>query len=226
MRNPGGGCYMADLAAHLIPKTFFFFGEQIRPTLDRINGLQSSAELARRMQADQWVIDLYQSYLDQVSQAYRQNRGVTGSIPACTQTTPGLSPASSEQSPASIVYSKPLIILVDEFSISAADIFPAMMQDNRRGLVVGMRTSGGCGSASTWPAGFFSEATASNTNTLVVRKQPVVTDEYPAAPYVENIGTRPDIKLDYMTKDNLVNNGRTFVNRFTSILLDEIEKSR
>jgi C-terminal processing protease CtpA/Prc len=221
MRNPGGGCYMADAAARLIPRPFYFFGELIRPTISRINSLQSAIESAKRARADQWIIDTYQFQLDQISQAYWENRGLTGSIPACSQYMSGL-PASLEQSPAATVFTKPLIILVDEFSISAADIFPSMMQDNGRGVLVGMRTSGGGGSVSSYYAGFYSEGTASNTNSLVVRKQPIVTDEYPTAPFVENIGARPDIKLDYMKRENLMDGGQTFVSEFTRIMLDQI----
>ena len=225
MRNPGGGCYMNDLAAHLIPHEFYFFGELVRVTLDRINSAESAIEFARLTGADQWIIDTYQNYLDQLKHAYAQNRGMTDPIPACNQSFTGF-PPSSDQMPASIVYTKPIIILVDEFSISAADIFPAMMQDNHRGVLVGMRTSGGGGSISTWPAGYFSEAVASNTNSLVVRNAPVVTSEYPAAPYVENIGARPDITLDYMTRDNLLNGGASFVSQFTAIIVDQIKKGQ
>jgi hypothetical protein len=223
MHNPGGGCYMVDLAARLIPNEFYFFGELIRATQDRIIILQSALEAAKQARADQWIIDVYQIYLDWVKQAYSENRGLTGSVPGCNQFLSPL-PPSSYQLPAAVVYTKPLIILVDEFSISAADIFPSMMQDNNRGLLVGMRTSGGGGSVSSYAAGFYSEATASNTNTLVVRKQPIVTAEYPAAPYVENIGARPDIPLNYMTRENLLNGGRTFVGEFTQIIVDEIKK--
>jgi len=223
MRNPGGGCYMADLAAHLIPHDFYFFGEEIRVTRDRIQSLQVALDAAMRARADQWIIDTYRGYLDAVTKAYAENRGLSGPVPACNQFRSQL-PPSDVQLPASIVYTKPLIILVDEFSISAADIFPAMMQDNGRGVVVGMRTSGGGGSVSGWPAGFFSEATATNTNTLVVRNHSITTDEYPAAAYVENIGTRPDIRLDYMTRENLLNGGRPFVGQFTEIMVDQIAR--
>jgi len=221
MRNPGGGCYMANVAAHLIPQNFYFFGEELRPELDLINSLEVALQLATLGHAAQWIIDTYSSYLSDITQAYSQNRGMTGPIAACSQLLTPF-PPNTVQFPASTVYTKPLIILVDEFSISAADIFPAMMQDNNRGVVVGMRTSGGGGSVSSWPAGYYSEAIASNTNTLVVRNHPIVTAEYPAAPLVENIGVRPDMTLDYMTRDNLINHGATFVTQFTSILLDQI----
>jgi C-terminal processing protease CtpA/Prc len=225
MRNPGGGCYMANVAAHLISQNFYFFGQEFRPELDVINSLEAALQQATLAQADQWIIDTYNHYLQDITRAYSENRGMTGSIAACSQLLTTF-PPNTVQLPASTVYTKPLIILVDEFSISAADIFPAMMQDNNRGVVVGMRTSGGGGSISGWPAGYYSEAIATNTNSLVVRNHPIVTAEYPAAPLVENIGVRPDITLDYMTRDNLLNHGATFVTQFTSILLDQINSSQ
>ena len=30
----------------------------------------------------------------------------------------------------------------------------------------------------------------------------VQTPDFPPAPYIENIGVRPDIAMDYMTRDN------------------------
>ena len=54
----------------------------------------------------------------------------------------------------------------------------------------------------------YSELVSNNTNSLVVRKDPVVTSDYPAAPYIENIGVRPDIPLEFMTRENLLQNGR------------------
>ena len=56
MRNPGGGCYMIDVAARLIPYPFFFFGEQIRPTQDRIVAYDAQLQFARAVHAEQWVI--------------------------------------------------------------------------------------------------------------------------------------------------------------------------
>jgi hypothetical protein len=39
--------------------------------------------------------------------------------------------------------------------------------------------------------------------------------EYPPSPYIENIGVRPDIAVDYMTRANLLSAGAPFVQAFT-----------
>jgi C-terminal processing protease CtpA/Prc len=221
-KNPGGGCYMLDVAASLIPYPFYFFGEQIRATQAHLNSFQSLLDSAKAAGAEQGIIDLYQQYLDAVKAAYAANRGMTVPIPACRQTGSTGAPVSNNNRPNVTVYSKPMIVLTDELSISAADIFPAMIQDNRRALIVGTRTAGGGGSVSGWYTGLYSESFATNTNTLVVRKRPIVTPEFPAAPYVENIGIRPDVPLEFMTRENLLNGGRTFVDQFTQVLVNQI----
>ncbi len=214
---------MLDAAARLIPYPFYFFGEEIRATQDRLNAYQSQVDLAKAMRLDSWIINRWQSFADGVAEALQSNRGMTWPIPACAPYGSTWPPTNIDNTPAAVVYTKPMIVLVDEFSISAADIFPSMIQDNGRAPLVGMRTSGGGGSVSSWPTGFYSESVALNTNTLVVRKTPIVTQDLPAAPYVENIGARPDFPLDYMTRDNLMNGGKTFVEQFTAILLDQIK---
>jgi C-terminal processing protease CtpA/Prc len=125
--------------------------------------------------------------------------------------------------PAEINYSKPLIVLIDEFSTSAGDIFPAMMQNNDRGPLVGMRSNGAGGSTSLWQAGPLSEGSASNTNTLVIRRDYVANlPEMPVSRYIENTGVRPDIILDRMTRENLTNGGRPFVEGFTNAIVEHI----
>ena len=100
-----------------------------------------------------------------------------------------------------------------------------MLQDNRRGPLVGTRTNGAGGSTSLFPTGLFSEASSSNTNTLVLRREPVVAVGYPTSRYIENIGAQPDIPLEYMTVENLLNGGRPFVEAFTGIMVEEIRRA-
>ncbi|MBI3763699.1 MAG: hypothetical protein HY260_17790 [Chloroflexi bacterium] len=52
------------------------------------------------------------------------------------------------------------------------------------------------------------------TLALQVRKEPVDSGEYPASTYIENIGVRPQIVNDYMTRENLTGNGARFVDQF------------
>jgi peptidase S41-like protein len=220
MRNTGGGCYMLTAASYLIPYPFFFFGEEIRVTLDRINSINAGLEAARRA-GQTALVEIYTAWLAELQRAYRENGALTNPLPACSTQMHGNQPATDAQGNV-LAYTKPLIVLVDDFTISAGDIFAAMLQDNRRGALVGTRTNGAGGSTSGWPAGFYSEATTSNTNTLVTRIAPVDVEGYPRSHYIENIGAHADIHLDYMTRENLLTGGRPFVEAFTDIVVEQI----
>jgi C-terminal processing protease CtpA/Prc len=118
------------------------------------------------------------------------------------------------------------MVLIDELSASGGDSFPAMVQDNKRGILYGYRTMGAGGSVFGTGAGAYSEGFTTITQSLMNRQNDVVTPDYPAAPYIENIGVRPDVESDYMTRDNLLQNGRPFVEGFVSTMVDHISRSR
>jgi hypothetical protein len=224
-RNTGGGCYMLDAAKRLINHDFWFFGEEIRPTWDRITAMQFALETARRFGAEEWVINMLDHIVGRMRDAYASGRNLTDPIPACAAFMDG-APVWDHR-PAAITYSKPMIMLVDEFSTSAGDIFPAMIQDNRRALLVGARTNGAGGSVSIWPSGFYSEGVTSNTNTLVVRRETVANaPDMPVSRYIEGTGVRPDVELNRMTKENLLNQGKPYVDEFTRIMVQHIRGER
>ena len=85
-----------------------------------------------------------------------------------------------------------------------------------------MPTMGLGGSVANFNAAAYSESTTRITLSLMHRMNPIVTSEFPAMPYVENIGVRPDIVVDYMTRDNLLNGGKSYVDAFTAALLELI----
>jgi len=224
MRNTGGGCYMLTAASYLIPTPFFFFGEEVRVTIARINGIAAALAAAINSGAPPFIIQIYQDILAQLQLAYSEGRPRTPPLPACSLQMHGNEPARDAQGNI-LAYTKPLIVLIDEFSISAGDIFPAMLQDNQRGPLVGTRTNGAGGSVSGFLVGTYSESVAGNTNTLVTRIAPVQVPGYPVAHYIENIGAHADIPLDYMTRANLLLGGRPFVDGFTGVIVNEIRGS-
>jgi C-terminal processing protease CtpA/Prc len=223
-RNTGGGCYMLDAAARFLSEPFYFFGEQVRATQGLLNSYQAQADLAVALNLPDWIVNGWQFYADQIRLALNQNRGLTSAIPNCRQVGSNWPPLMHGNPPAQIVYTKPLIVLIDEFSTSAGDIFPAMLRDNDRGPLVGARSNGGGGSTSGWPTGFYSESVSTNTNSLVVRKDFIRTEDFPLTRYIENVGARPDFPLESMTRENLLNGGRTYVEGFTKILTDWVAK--
>jgi hypothetical protein len=47
----------------------------------------------------------------------------------------------------------------------------------------------------------------------------ITTPDFPPAPYIENIGVRPNILIDYMTRANLMTGGQPFVQAFTQAIV-------
>ncbi len=223
-RNPGGNaCYDEALLARVIPYRFRTLGFEVRATANWVASFSSSLTLARLQGAPQWVIDIYQALLKDVKTAYAENRGRTGPLPLCGPES-YLNPAVDRDGN-SVAYSKPLMVLVDEFSASGGDLFPAVIQDNQRGIIFGMRTMGAGGNVIGFDGTSYSEAFARVTASLMNRKDPVVTPDNPTAPYVENIGVRPDRTQDYMTRENLLNNGRAFVEAFVNAMVEHIQRN-
>jgi len=118
--------------------------------------------------------------------------------------------------PAAVAYKKPLVTLVDEFTTSSGDMLAAILQDNHRGPLLGMRTMGAGGNNIQFDCTTFTEGTCSMTIGLMNRGVVISTPEFPPSPYIENIGVRPDIVVDYMTRSNLVTGGAPFVQAFTA----------
>jgi C-terminal processing protease CtpA/Prc len=189
-----------------------------------VNNFSFSVTSARNGAAPPEVVELLESILAETRAAYSANRARTNPLPLCDLTLAQDPPTDSTGALQS--YTKPIILLTDEFSASGGDAFPAMFQDNRRGPVFGMRSMGAGGSVVDWEIGTYSEGATRVTVSLMNRRAPVVTADNKTAPYVENIGVRPDIPVDYMTRDNLLNGGKTYVDAFTAAVVDLIQKSK
>jgi len=97
-------------------------------------------------------------------------------------------------------------------------MLPAIFQSNRRGPVFGWRTMGAGGSVVNYSGPAFTESSFRITVSLMNRLEVITTPDFPPAPYVENIGVRPDIAVDYMTRANLMSAGAPFVQAFTQAI--------
>lgn len=224
MRNPGGDmCYAESVLTRLIPYAFRTMGFEIRATASWIADLSSSLTYAEQVGAPQRDIDLLTIILGDIKQAYSEMRGRTGAEAICN---PDIMVAPATDRNGNLTaYTKPLMVLTDELSASGADAFPAILQDNQRGPVFGMRTMGAGGNVVDTAATTYSEGSTRFTGSLMNRIKPIATTDYPTAPYVENIGVRPDIEQDYMTMDNLLNRGKSFVQAFSDAMASWIQKN-
>ena len=224
MRNPGGsGSYVNQILSMVIPYPWRAIGFEVRATSEWVVEISTAVEQAKAGGAPPLIIAL----LEQIKTAIvgaNSNSGRTAPIPL-DDVTLDRSPAMDSKGNV-IAYTKPLIVLVDELSASAAEIFAAGIQDNARGPLVGFRTMGAGGNVEAWEAGSYSLGVTRVTESLMNRGHDVITSEYPAAPYVENIGVRPDIQSDYMTYDNLARSGQGFVDVFVPAIVDQILKNQ
>ena len=140
MRNPGGSIASSKaVAQRLIPTLqhrrlrdsrhgswLFSFAAQL--TNARLNPATPPAVLAN-----------LEANFNEVLGAYNENRGRTA--PLSLNST-----GSLQLQPVAGAYTKPILMLTDEFSASGGDMLPAIFQSNHRGPVFGWRTMGAGGS--------------------------------------------------------------------------------
>lgn len=232
MSNPGGyGYYALQLLDRLTDKLYTEAGMTVRPQYFDIISINETLDLSSGVPLLPWQIDLLTAYRDELQAAYQSTGGETGPLPLDfgwslnPSDTSSLSfdhPPILDSNGQPVGYNKPVLVLVDQASFSAAELFSAAFQDSGRGLVVGMPTGGLGGGREDTPAGVYAEAGTSVTVEQLLRSHPIVNPNFPTAPYIENIGVIPDMSLDYMTVDNLMHSGKTFVNSFTQILVNQL----
>jgi hypothetical protein len=226
MRNPGGsGCVTERVLSYLNPGGFYSLGIKIRMTWDILASLREDVEWAEYLGASDEEIATLEHFLEQGSKAFAENRGFTVPLPLCSnsiQVEPARDKAGNE-----IVYTKPIMVLTDELSASAAEVFAAVMQDEKRALLYGMRTDGAGGAVNQFSAGVYTESYLNLAWSILIRRNSIDSGaEFPAMPYIENIGVRPDRVDDYMTAANLLDNGKSFVGRFTAAMEEHIRAKR
>jgi hypothetical protein len=219
MRNPGGDpCYGEEILRRLFPTNWRAMGRRLRVTWEDIADFEYDLYLSRYYGADQATVDLLEARLNNLRQAYGANT-LTEPVSLCA--------SGMDRTPAPVAYSKPILLLTDEFSASAAESFAAQFQDNKRGKIYGWRTAGAGGTVLSRTVGFYSEGgTARVTIAQQWRPEPIETSDYPKSNLVENVGVRPDILADYMSPENSRQNGKLFLDGFLDAIATEIEKNQ
>jgi C-terminal processing protease CtpA/Prc len=220
MRNPGGSVALVESIARLThPRIFSTIGFEVRANAGWVYSSQAVLNGARASNQEPWIIANLERRLADVTQANSETRGRTG--PISLNSTGGL-----ELTPHPSAYTKPIVLLVDELSASGGDMFAAILQDNHRALLFGNRTMGAGGNVVSYQSGSYSEVGFTVTQSLMHRNQLVDAAPYPLSSYVENVGVRPDVVEDYMTRANLLTGGRPFVEAFTRAIVEHIRQSR
>ncbi|HRI10703.1 MAG TPA: S41 family peptidase, partial [Nannocystaceae bacterium] len=118
MRNPGGSVlYVEQLCQRVINYPFRSIGFELRVLGADVSSFGPTLTAARTSGQPDWVVAGYEARFNDVLSAYEGLRGRTGPI-SLTQSSLDLQPLAS-------AYTKPLIVLVDDFSASGGDAFPA-----------------------------------------------------------------------------------------------------
>ena len=213
MRNPGGlVSFVEAVSQRLIPTPFTTIGFEIRATGAWLFSFAAQLTNARlNPSTPPAVLANLEANFNAVLTAFNENRG--RSIPVSLNSTGGLT-----LQPVAGAYTKPILMLTDEFSASGGDMLPAIFQSNHRGPVFGWRTMGAGGSVVGFSGPAFTESIFRITVSLMNRLHVITTPDFPPAPYIENIGVRPDIAVDYMTRTNLMTAGAPFVQAFTQAI--------
>jgi hypothetical protein len=209
------------LAQLLQPNGYLSLGVSIRATWNDVLAVQQDLAAAMANGATSDEISELTQVLQALTDAFNQNRGMTTALPLCGPSRN--IPSYLDRTGKTIAYTKPIMILTDEMTASAAELFAAIMQDTGRAILYGMPTDGAGGAVNSFSAGIYSESFVNLAIGIAIRAKPIVTMDYPAAPYIENIGVRPDTAADYMTADNLINRGKTFVAGFTSAMVGYLQ---
>jgi C-terminal processing protease CtpA/Prc len=213
MRNPGGfACEAEAIASSLSPNPLVSMQLRERVTFSDIFNLQQALSDAMQF-GTQDDIDFFTRELAAYQAAYAQKRGFTDPLPLCGYSNQ-LSPATDVKG-RPIAYTKPVMLLTDEMTASSAEILAAIMQDNHAAMIYGVRTNGAGGALDTFNTGSFTEGQVYMARSILLR------NTSPA--YLENQGVQPDMVSDYMTTDNLLNKGQTFVDGFTNAMVGYIK---
>jgi hypothetical protein len=222
MGNGGGSiCYTESLESMLMPGTPRRTTEEIRATLQWQTSFASSVANAKAANAPQYVIDLYQFYLNVINSALKDNRATTGALPLCSYSLE-LQPTRDTKGNI-IVYTKPILVVVDNFTLSAGELLTMFLQDNKRATIFGTQTDGGGGNVVSYNAGSYSEGFTRMTQGVARRLSSFAAPGFPSIPYYDGVGITPDIVQDYMTASNLQTGGADFVKAITAAVAKLIQ---
>ena len=227
MSNGGGNiCYAHNLVQFLSPQPFQALPAAVRASERWLLALENILLTQQTTGKPQSDIDLTSGMIEEIQRARAQNHGLTNPLQlyapvALCNGSGGLVYGPAKDSLGNnIAFTKPILLLTDNFTISSAEMFAAKLQDLGRVTVYGVRTDGGGGSnfQFNYASGPYGEGVVGLTQSIIVRNHSVSTPELPAAPYIENIGIVPDFVADFKTKANLLTGGQPFVSGFSQVI--------
>ncbi|MFA6318813.1 MAG: protease-like activity factor CPAF [Elusimicrobiota bacterium] len=204
--NPGGNLfYVYALASRLTDKPLSAPKHRIivdesdaawaLETLDKFSDpAKLEDEIEEMAESDEWSgYPVTPSFVDLIAKFARFILSELGAGRRLTGPTHMWGVDDIQPAPAKERFTKPILILVNELDFSGGDFFPAIMQDNGRAAIMGVRTSGAGGAVKPFEiANQFGIASLAATWTIALRK-----DGRP----IENLGVTPDIPYALTAKD-------------------------
>lgn len=176
--------------------------EDVYGALDNLDGLQQPTQPGEQgadnvfgLKITQELMQSWEKYFNFIIDEWNQGNSLSSLYPIYGMNT--INPNSNAR------YSKPMVMLINHLDFSCADLMPAIMQDNKRALILGTRTAGAGGYVrSTAHPNSLGVVNYSYTGSIVYR-----ADQNP----VENLGVTPDITYE-VTAEDLQNNYKNYVN--------------
>lgn len=218
MHNPGGDLlFCQDLLSIVVPTQMDTVGFQIRATSSWVEYFDAAIANSTSVNRGdlQWV-------LSQIKDANQQKQGLTGVLPLTDTGTLKLNAVAktinSGRTP------KPLLVLTDDVSASAADFFPAVLKSNGKAKIAGIRTVGAGGNVRDYGGTTYTEANVSVTESLMVtgpHSGRTATAPPPITSIIENNGVSPDYEIDFMTVENLLHperKGKPFLDKVLRVM--------
>lgn len=221
MNNPGGSFfYLYTLASMLTNRPLQTPKHQMKITAQDIDLAVFSIPLLERVESDADAIEVLGTDLQgyplnfQVSQfllgyfrflveEWRQGKTLTS--PYYVLGVDYINPHPNVQ------YTKPLLVLVNELDFSAADFFPAILQDNKRACIFGTKTAGAGGYLQKQEfASHFGIEAFTVTGSIATRSNSAI---------IENQGITPDITCQLVEEDFA-----THYQPFTQAILEAVQQ--
>jgi hypothetical protein len=200
--NGGGAICLGETIAR------FFVSGPVQSNLFQIRAnrhfLMGMEEWLKSNDIDWWTTPdgkTMQNVLDEIRAAIDRGDVLTKPLPICS--ADGMV-HPYEKNGIQIVYTKPVLMLINELSISTADMTPAILQDSGRVVMFGNHTCGAGGNVETTERIGYSDFKISQTESLTVRPNPVTLPDGKQTNYLENVGVIPDVQYD-ITLDEYLN---------------------
>lgn len=217
--NPGGDVSLvSDLTAFFADKSYQDVNFLLRPSLAWMGTFQDVNEKlgeVLKAKGDDLVANALKprfEYLEnEIRDSIRERRFYTNPVSLNFLGSFGMIQPSG-----AVRYTKPVLLLINEFDFSGGDMFPAIMKDNGRATLFGAQTTGAGGNVREHGPLSNSHFKVNLTESLMVR---------PNGEFIENRGVKPDVEYT-VTEDDFMNGYRGYVKAFTAEALKLVGVSK